>query len=348
VVLKFFANRPASASLVIALACGIAAISGPALAQNAPVPVTSPSPAPSASPIPKHSLTRAKSSQVGHFPIIDIVPIFTRLAPYNTAAQKSNYDPLDIGGTILIPITRALSFSFDRNVNGTFNVASERVIESTGTVFPTDARDVVLVERLDYQYKQFVFEGGLSFRHRMDGTGVSGASYPYTISSTEWHYGYLGATYLSPPVRAILGSRFVFGITGEDQPVDKHVAVLNPVTKLVSYIDEHPNQNQYYEMTESAGIIIPVDAEHGISATAKFNLGAGAYYENSPFPYRYSTVVLGATKRFSNLFSLTVRATNVHGMEQGYPYPVPSVIHNEVLDVLADFHIDTNHLFGRR
>lgn len=328
--------------LVTSVACALAAFNVPAFAQNAPIPAPSPSPAAAAALAPKHHVADVTRSPLSHMPIIDVVPIYTRLAPFTTAAQRKGFDPLDVGGTIQIPITRALSFAFDRGVNGLYNQAPENVIGSNPNSLN---RDIVLVERLDYQYKQFVFEGGLSFRHRADGSGVSSAPFPYTVSSNEWHMGYLGATYTTTPIRALHNSRFLFGLTGEEQPVDKHVAVLNRATNLVTYIDEHPNQNRYYESTESVGVIIPVDPLHGLSVSAKDTWGAGAYWENAPFPYRYTgVVVLSATKKFSNFFALSLRASNVHAVEQGFPYPVPNATHNEVFDVLADFHFDTNRL----
>jgi hypothetical protein len=285
-------------------------------------------------------------------PIIDLVPILTQPAPYSTAAQTKGYDPLDVGGTIQIPITRAFSFSFDRTVGGMLDQANARVIQSNGTTYPAGYRDVVLTERLDYQYKQFVFEGGLSFRHRLantGGVGVSTGRFPYTISSTEWHYAYLGVTYTTPPVRALGGSRFILGVTGEEIPVDQHVAVLNPTTHLVNYINENPNQSRYFESTEQAGIIIPVDAKHGFTVSARDIIGGANFYENAPFPYREDAfVILSATKKFNDFFSLTMRAQNQNFAKQGYPYQVPNVAHTESIDLSADFHVDTNRLVHGR
>jgi hypothetical protein len=336
--------------LAASLSCTVVALSAPAIAQNAPVQAPSATPAPSTALAPsdpaiatKHlhgDVTRASFS---HMPIIDVVPVFTNLAPWSISSQTPNYDPLDVGGTIQIPITRALSFSFDRNVGGLLNQAPERVIQSAGPFYPTDNRDAILTERLDYQIKRFVIEGGLSFRHRISGSGVSTGSYPYTISSNEWHYGYLGVTYTTPPIRALLGSRFVFGIAGEEQPVDQHVAVLNPTTHQVTLVNENPHQSRYFESTQQVGVVIPVDPRHGFSVAVKDTWGAGSFYENAPFPYRYTgIVVLSATKKFSDFFSLSVRSSNVHAVEQGYPYQVPNATHNEVFDLLADFHVDTN------
>lgn len=316
--------------------------------QNTPVQTPSASATPSAAPVPKKHLADSPFS-ISHLPTIDIVPTFTQPAPFDTAAQTKGYDPFDIGGTIKIPITRQLSFSFDRNVEGTLNQAPERVLTSAGPVYPLDYRDVVLTERLDYQLKHFVIEGGLAFRHREQGTGVSSGRFPYTVSSTEAHYGYLGVTYTSPPVRALGGSQFILGVTGYEQPIDHHVAVLNPATNLVSYLDENPNRNHYFETQQQVGIVIPVDPKHGFTVSARDLWGAANFYENSPFPWHWDAdVVLSATKKFNDFFSLTLRTQDQHYAPQGFPFPAPNVDHVESIDVLADFHIDLNQLGHRR
>lgn len=347
-LLRLAETLHSSVRLTTSLACALAAFCAPALAQNAPPPGPSPSPAPTAAPAAKRVTGRMRSS-FSHLPIIDIVPTFTQPAPFDTATQTKGYDPLDVGGTIKIPLTRALSFSFDRNVEGTLNQAPERYITAAGPVYPLDYRDVVLTERLDYQLKNFVIEGGLAFRHRLQGTGVSTGRYPFTVSSTEAHYGYLGVTYTSPPVRALGGSHFILGVTGYEQPVDQHVAVLNPATNLVNYINENPHQSRYFDTQQQVGIVIPVDPKHGFSVSARDLWGAANWYENSPFPWRWdANIVLSATKKFSDTFSLTLRTQDQHYAPQGYPFPTPNVDHVESIDVLADFHLDLNQLVHHR
>lgn len=332
-----------------AVAAVIAALNAPAQAQSAPAPATSPSPSPSPAIVTKQHVvsTDAKPSAIGHLPIIDIVPIYTTPGFDLRQSQLRHYDPLDVGGTIQIPLTHNLSFAFDRNVGGTLDQASERILNNGTATYPTVNRDAALTERLDYQVSQFTVEGGLSYRHRIDGaSGVSTAAYPYTVSSTEWHYGYLGVTYTTLPIRALFNSRFTFNVTGDYQPVDHHVAVQGPGG--VTYIDENPKKNQYYESTQAVGIIVPVN--HGLSVTARDSWGATNFYENAPFPYRWdSAILLAVTKKFNNFFSLTIRDQNQHFAPQGAPYAFPNVNHVESVDVLADFHIDTNKLgqFGK-
>jgi hypothetical protein len=333
--------------MATSLAYALAVLCAPALAQNMPPQAVGPSATPSAAPTPKRLADKTRSS-FSHLPIIDIVPTFTQPAHYDTAAQTPNYDPLDVGGTIKIPLTRALSFSFDRTVEGGLNQAPERIITGGTSVFPLDFRDVVLTERLDYQLKDFVIEGGLGFRHRLQGTGVSSARFPFTVSSTEAHYGYLGVTYTTPPIRALAGSSFILGITGYEQPVDHHVAVLNPATNLVNFVNENPHQNRFFDTQQQVGIVIPVDPKHGFSVSARDVWGAANWFENSPFPWQWDAdIILSATKKFSDSFALTLRAQDQHYAPQGFPFPTPNVNHVESIDVLADFHLDLNK-FGHR
>jgi hypothetical protein len=313
-----------------------------AAAQAQSAPATTPTPPPTA----KHVHEHTKRASFSHLPIIDVVPILTQPGPIATAAQTKNYDPLDVGGTITIPIAQRLSFSFDRIVGSILDQASGPVLINNAPTYPALFRDVVLVQRLDYQAAPgLVLEGGFSFRHRTEGVGVSGAPFPYTVSSSEAHDGYLAATYTTRPIRALANSRFIFGITGEDQPVDHHVAVLNPATNIVSYIDENPHKNQYYESTEQVGVIVPID-RHGLTFTARDAFGAVNFYENSPFPYRVTSyATLSLTKKFNDYFSLTMREGNSVYAKQGYPFPTPNAMHTETVDVLADFHVDLNSMF---
>jgi hypothetical protein len=326
----------ATAGLVLALGTIAHAQSSPA---------TVPTPAPS--PAPKLKLdTSSLRRPVDHLPIIDIVPIYTQPGFFTTSSQTKGYDPLDVGGTIQIPITRSLSFSFDRLVDSILNQASERVLIDGVPTFPGLFRDSVLVERLDYQLGALTIESGSSFRHRMSGgPGVSGAPFPFTVSSSEAHYDYLGLTYTTRPIRALLNSRFVFGLTGEAQQVDHHVGIKSGNT--VAFIDENAKQNIYYESTEQVGLLVPLD--RGVTFSAKEAWGAINYYENSPFPWRLSSsITLGLTKKFNNFFSLTMRTQNSDYIAQGFPFPAPNALHTEAIDVLADFHLDMNKLVRER
>jgi hypothetical protein len=328
------------------LTCAFLALSVPAVAQQTPASPASPPPTPSRAPARSAvSARRADYHHVSHLPIIDIVPTFTQPGPFATPGQMKGYVPFDVGGTITIPITDKLSASFDRTVEGAFNGVPERYITPTGAVYPLNYRDVQLTERVDYQLDHLVLEAGYSFRHREDGTGVSTGVYPYTISSTEAHFGYLSAIYTTPPIRALGGARFIAGIAAQEQPVDHHVAVLNPTTRLVNYIDESPNQNRYWESQQQVGVVIPIDPKHGFTFTARDIWGGANFYENQPGPWRWNgDIVLQATKKFTNYFSLSMRLQDQHYAIQGFPFPAPNANHVETIDVLGDFHVDLNRL----
>jgi hypothetical protein len=152
------------------------------------------------------------------------------------------YDPIDVGGTFRLPITPNFSASFDRVVEGTLNVPDARVTNAAHAyVYNVFSRDVVLVTRLDEQFKRLPFEEGLYFRHRIvGGTQTSNNPRPPTIASREAHYAYVGVTYASAPIRRLLNSFITLNINADVQTIDHHVATATGV------IDENPSQNHLH------------------------------------------------------------------------------------------------------
>lgn len=348
----------------LSLALGAVTMSGAAAdAQTTPTPAPAASPAgtPGTNPAPPAAPSnvgapapaqKPSSSQgVGHMPIIDVVPIFTQPAFYNRADQIKDYDPLDVGGTVKIPLTKVFSASFDRSVEATVNQPLERQIVNGVAVYPKVSRDAVLVYRADAQLKQLLVETGLSFRHRIFASGantVSDRPFPTTYGSQEHHFGYLGLTYTTKPLAELYGTTFAFNLTGDTQAVDHHVGALCTATLVakgtcaaagtIYYIDEAPGRDRWYETTQSVAMTIPVDRKNGVAFTAKDTWGYLNLYENAPTPARYSAAVaLQLSKKFSNFFSLTMRTQNLH---QSYPN---NQLHVGSIDILADFHFDFNH-----
>lgn len=294
---------------------------------------------------------RIHGSEIGHLPVIDIAPIFTEPAFYSQPSQVKDYDPLDVGGSVKFPVTRTFSLSFDRNVGGTVNQPLGRQYDALGNAtYPKVTRDAVLVYRGDLQLHQFTLEAGESFRHRIFASGspiVSAQPFPATYGSQEHHFAYLGVTYTTPPIAALGGTVFAFNITGDAQNVDHHVGAMCTAAlashgtcttpNTIYYVDEAPGQNRWYETTQSVGMTIPVDRKHGFSFTAKDTWGYLNFYENSPWPGRYSSaVLLQVTKKFSPLFSLAMRVQNNN---QSFPNPQ---LHVGSIDVIGDFHLDLN------
>jgi hypothetical protein len=371
ILLADFAATAGASAQTIAQASPVAA---PAPSPTPAGSAASPSPGPQA-PGPAAAPPRAPAAsgpaKFGHLPIIDIIPVFTDPQFYTVAPIAKNgqpavnplknggvgYDPLDVGGTFKLPITPVLSASFDRVVEGTLNVPDARVTNATHAyVYNVYSRDVVLVTRLDEQFKRLQIEEGLYFRHRIAG-GSQTSNNPLlpTIASREAHYGYVGVTYATGGIPWLLNSFITFNINADTQAVDHHVGCLLktlegvaatcPKGNTTGVIDENPGQNRVWETDQYVQLTIPVDKKHGLTLVGQDRWGALNFYENAPFPYRWTTSqTYLLTKRFNRVFSLSLRARDQWAVASGSPYVKPNAQHNGTIDVLADFKIDTNTL----
>jgi hypothetical protein len=320
--------------------------------------VPSPRPAPTASPAAKGP------PPISHLPIIDFVATFTQPAYYGSSANIKGYDPLDLGGTVRIPVTRNFSLLFDRITEGTINQPLECVIQGGARVCSSDSRDILLQYHGLYTFNRYLsVDIGDSFRHRIWNSGASGVSnvpFPYSVSSTEHHFAYLGFNYTTKPFKELLNSTFVFSETLDAQNVDHHVGVLCTAANKalganctglaatqVGYLDERPNQNVYYETTQGVSMIIPVDVKRGVAMLLNERWGALNFYENAVFPYRWnSALTYQLSKRFSPGFTLALRHSDYHAIPQGAPFAFPNAIHVGSWDVIGTFHVDTNTFFG--
>jgi hypothetical protein len=359
--------------------CGAAAPVSAAEAQASPAPSATPNPNAPQPVGPQNAPPRAElpaPARFGHLPIIDIIPIYTQPEFYDARVQtKTNpkvtdqlknagvgYDPADVGGTIRIPITPIISASFDRLVEGTLDVPNARVSPAKPTkaipyTYPTFSRDVALVYRLDEQVRRFTVEEGLYFRHRIvGGANTSNNPYPPTTSSQEAHFGYVGVTYATPGVAALLHSFVSLNINADTQTIDHHVgcAKLKVFTSgsfsapcVDGVFDPNPSQNRVWETDQYVQLTVPIDRDrvHGLTAVAQDRWGALNFYENAAFPYRWTTSqTYLLTKRFDRVFALSLRLRDQWAVPQGAPYVKPNTQHNGTVDVLADFRVDTNHL----
>ncbi len=343
-------------SLTATVRAGFAAaallLAGTAVAQaQTAAPADQMSPAPSASPAgssnpgpsttPTNTTPNTGGSQqvparrtfTPFAPIIDVVATFTQPAYYGSAANIKGYDPLDVGGTVRIPVTPRWSFVFDRIVEGTVNQPLECILEPAapggvaGRVCPNDSRDVILQYHTTYALsKQFTVDLGDSFRHRMWNSGASGvSSVPYlcddngtktgpncTVSSTEHHYGYLGFSYVTKPIHEFFNSSFALAETLDWQNVDHHVAMVCTAAAQgiygsrltcpngngnVGLFDENPAQSVYYETTQGVTWILPLN--HGTSFTVNDRWGALNFYENPTLIPAFGTTI-GEPYRWSS------------------------------------------------
>jgi len=88
---------------------------------------------------PAPAMATPKPMPFGHLPIIDATLDYTAQGvPFNAPIfnqgpgnQYHTYDPLDVGGTVRIPITPGIYAAFDRLVGGTVDQAVERVINTS-------------------------------------------------------------------------------------------------------------------------------------------------------------------------------------------------------------------------
>jgi len=135
--------------------------------------------------------------------------------PVTGLSPVNRYDPLDLGGTVRIPVTRKFNLLFDRITEGTVNQPLECVLQAgspapgapAGRVCANDSRDIILQYHGTYAFDRFLtLDVGDSFRHRIWNNGASGVStVPFlcnnngrstgpncTVSSTEHHFGYAG------------------------------------------------------------------------------------------------------------------------------------------------------------
>ena len=321
---------------------------------------------------------------IGHYPILDIVPSYDNIAPPGATAHGP-YQNWDVGGTLTIPLARGLSASFDRNINGTLNTAAAPVLEAgggviggPGVVFPAGtavnpglSRDIVDQERLDYTFLGGHVTAELAeyFRHRamadpVGTSGVSGAPYPYTISSTEAHTGNFGLTFQTGGIAELHGLNIVANITAERQNVDHHVAfhcgsgatlALDnaslpatdqcPAAGAYIYIDENPNQNQYYTTTQSVALVYPVN-KYGTTFLLKETWGALNWYENQPGPWFWNSFTqYQLTQKLGPQWTIGGYITNLHQRIQGYPYETPNAVEVGAAQLFLDYHVDFNQIF---
>jgi len=364
-------RNPPAFFAILAMLLGVSAASASAAAQ--PVAQASPAatPAPELGPAaaPPRTAPQHVARKFGHLPIIDIIPVFTSpqfysVGPITKTGQPAvnplknagvGYDPIDVGGTFKLPITPNLSASFDRVVEGTLNVPDARVTNAAHAyVYNVYSRDVVLVTRLDEQFSRLQFEEGLYFRHRIAG-GSQTSNNPLlpTIASREAHMGYVGVTYATGGIPWLLNSFITFNINADTQAVDHHVGCLPkaldgvaatcPKGNTTGFIDENPTQNRVWETDQYVQLTIPVDKKHGVTLVGQDRWGALNFYENAPFPYRWTTSqTYLLSKRFNRVFSLSLRVRDQWAVASGSPYVKPDAQHNGTIDILADFKIDTN------
>jgi hypothetical protein len=371
---------PAPDQTVVAAEQAATPATQPAAQPNPAPPAVQPILTAQATPAPRRAAPTPPP--LSHWPIIDLTVTYTQPAYYLNNVQLINYDPLDIGGTVRIPVTRKINLLFDRIVEGTTNQPLERAINpATGLpILSAASRDAILQYHATYTFDRFLtMDVGNSFRHRIYAyrvatlgpntftplfnlTNISARPFPDTINSTEHHFSYAGFTYTSKPWKEFLRSTFAFSLTADVQNVDHNVAIqctapmiaaaINRCAGLlvgqVGYQDMNPGKDKFWETTQGITWIWPIDPKHGTSFTLNERWGALNFYENAPFPYRWnSALTYQLNKRFSPGFQLSMRHSDFHAIPQGAPFPFPNAIHVGSWDLIGTFHFETKTWFGQ-
>jgi hypothetical protein len=331
------------------------------------VQAASSSPAPSPSPIiqtlpgPQGEVAPRRAT-MGHYPSIDLSAVYTTALDYSLDTQIQGTQAIDYNATIKEPITKDFSVTFDRVIGGTLDVPLARVAiaipgKPSALVYPGVSRDIVLFYHGTYVYKKYwTLDVGDAFRHRefnSGGNGVSAAPFPASVSSTEAHWAYAGLSYATHPIKELGGTYFTLTEQVQESNVDHNVGVLCTAANAAAGTfgckaagtagvqDENPNQNKYYTTQQTVGVTVPLG--HGSAIAFQDGWGALSWYENAPFPYRYSGIEqLVLSKRFSPVFTSAIRVRQYYQLPQGAPFPAPNVIHLGSFDLVGTFHIDTN------
>jgi hypothetical protein len=313
---------------------------------------------------------------VSHYPVIDIIPIYTDEQLQNSRPGFT-FQHFDVGGTIKIPISTRLSVAFDRNVGGTLDTAPERVlnVETGATTYNAYSRDAVLVERADWQFNNnWLLEGGFQFRHRAyagcegpnnggaatvtadcnlnpngyqsNNSGISTPPFPYSDNSTEAHWGYLGLTYTTPRIPELFNIQFAFNFTGDDQTADQNVAEL--------CTSDVPGKSGYYYgctaatlhhivyVPEGAINTFPTGGTHYVGPLCTATAGAGGAYSfsNCPKSYLESTQYVAAiipfTHGLTGVVNYTWGALNFYE-NQEFPWRWTSAVTYSVTDRFNPF-----------
>ena len=270
-----------------------------------------------------------------HLPIVEIVPTtsFTTTGdgtdssggPRNPGATNG-YTELD--GSITIPVVKNVSIDYSRVSNGVLDSSLSSVSLGGKTIFPGGSRDLLQTYEGTYHFGSFTVKGGFASRYRRC----------CPADSFEWHKGFLGLDYVTPPIALLNHGFFVLDIRANSSHHYSSPQALASIPQGLSL----PNNTTQYTTQQAVTAIIPIDPKHGFSTATTFLWGALDYPVNGPFPYYFDFVILSATKQITPDLSISANVVNVKQRRQGSPFPPPYGINTSALSLLADYHIDFN------
>lgn len=318
---------------------------------------TYPAPAPAATAAPggiaPTTATPARPllrEQVGHLPIITFTPTWTTSAiggyDRTTSRAVPALQPFDVGGTVTFPITRKLSASFDRIVQGLYS----QTLEPQGAERPriTAYRDMVYQYRVDNRMSpRWNLTGGFYSRHRSccpASSAVAGVGGQGNFASSEYHFGFVTLGYTTPQWRWLNSGTMRLQVSGLDGSVDHHVA-----TSRGTYFDQFPGKNKFITAVEALTVVYPIDRKHGTTFTLIDSIGGVGQGQTYTQPVYYTAIVTAQlTKAFTRNFTVGMRTTNAHqAPHQNTPF-VNGVIHADEVSLFADIKLDLNQQFAHR
>jgi hypothetical protein len=286
-------------------------------------------------------------------PIIDIQPVVTWATMSDAIVPNgSNVNGAwDLTGSATLPLAKGLNFTYIHAGGGLLDETLARQTEilppppslpstagKTVYFYPGNYHDFVEQYQLSQSINAFTIDLGLANRHRICCPGSSDPNQP---ASTEWHTGYLGLSWASPPMKSFLNSFVVLNMTVHTANHDQSPIVAKELGSLsIGSVRE-------WGTTQAATIVVPVDPKHGFDATGTFAWGAADYFQDGAFPWMYDIFVATITKHFNPYFSLTMKASNLFQRPQGNPFMAPGGIQLGEADLTADFHVDLNKIIKK-
>ena len=283
------------------------------------------------------------SADEGHLPVITFSPVATWAIAQNSLGTPTNpaiEGPIELTGSVTIPIYKGLSATYDRIAGGPIYFTFAGVSIGGQPFQAGSVRDNIDQWRLDgVVNKSLTVEGGLRFRHRLRGSGASNDnSQPH---STEYHEGYVGLTYTSPylkPIRSLFVVN-VTGITANHNPSPNTLAGLPPGQDI--------GNKREYGASEAVTLVTPIAPKGGVTITSTYVHGQLEEFEDQPFPYAYNITLFSLIKTINPYVGVQVGYQNIWQQRQGAPFPLPSVIHGAEFTTQVDLHLDFNKLFSK-
>ncbi|HTJ27131.1 MAG TPA: hypothetical protein VMA36_13310 [Candidatus Limnocylindria bacterium] len=268
-------------------------------------------------------------------PTVDLQFILTHAAGGDETSQPGNSridGNVRVQGSVTEAVGNNVSFSYDHFTGGALETTIGRAIAPDGTpIINGSIHDIVDDFRVDATMHQAYAEAGYFYRQRACCPGMTD---PTNLAPADWHETYLTLGYDTIPVAALHGTVFNYSITGHLVP--HHVTEAYLAGLPAGFTD---NNHVETGISQSAGLMTPVDVRHKLFVGGSYGWGAMDYFDNAPFPFYYVNVNLVARKVVNKYLSFTGVLNNLAQRNQGYPFASPQGIHRVFYTLTADVKI---------